>query len=300
MKKLIDIEKLLQWAMQDELPKGQAVAASAWHVLTQFATLGVRVQTSGFQGDGFGFTPGAPHEDALIVAAAIKSLGTVARFDSVDQVLPLFGDLAPIAGDAVSAIMCAEFDSRSLVISCATLGKRPAWRFEHPTPYQMFAPTLGAGKPRAIVYGVDADGDLVELRRNEGRARKRDGEYTMAMSPRSPINWHDPSMVHIGECRAEYVAWHVALVSLAATLSGKLSAFDPVAPGAARLPWITGETPASRVIDGRDLSSEFAAELTTAPKRKAALRPVESPIEAESVAAYARASRTKMRKLVAV
>ncbi|WIG52499.1 MAG: hypothetical protein OJF48_003418 [Afipia sp.] len=294
MKKLIDIEKLLQWAMQDELPKGQAVAASAWDVLTQFAALGVRVQTSGFQGDGFGFTPGAPHEDALIVAAAMKSLNTVARFDSVDQVLPLFGDLTPIAGDAVSSIMRAEFDPRSIVISCATIGKRPEWNFEHPTPYQMFAPTFG-GRPRALVFGIDADGDLVEM-----RARRKDGKFNLSMSPRSPLNWNAPSMVEVGEGRAEYVAWHGALVSLAASLSGKLAEFEPVAPAAARLPWITGETEVSRVITGRDLSSAFGEKLALAPKRKVALEPVESPIEAESVASYARASRTKMRKVAAV
>lgn len=294
MKKLIDIEKLLQWAMRDELPKGQAVAASAWDVLTQYAALGVRVQTSGFQGDGFGFTPGAPHEDAIVVADAVRTLKTEARFDDAAQVLPLFGDLATIAGDAVSSIMRAEFNPRSLVISCATIGKRPDWNFEHPTPYQMFAPTFG-GRPRAIVYGIDADGDLVEM-----KARRKDGKFNLSMSPRSPINWNAPSMIEVGEARAEYVAWHGALVTLAAVLAGKLVEFEPTAPAVARLPWVTGQTPASRVVAVRDLAAAWPEELPLAPKRKAALRPVESPIEAETVAAYARASRTKMRKTAAV
>jgi hypothetical protein len=60
----------------DELPKGQAVAASPWDMIIQFATLGVRAQTSGYGGDRFGFTPGAPHEDAIVVADAMRALKT--------------------------------------------------------------------------------------------------------------------------------------------------------------------------------------------------------------------------------
>lgn len=295
MKKRIDIEKLLQWALCEELPKGQAVAASPWDVITQYCALGTRIQTGGYQGDGLGFVPGAPHEDALTVAAAVKSLATLARFDSVEQIEPLFGDMLGIAGDGVACILASRFDQRSLVISNATLRKRPSWRFELPTPYQMFAPVTG-GRPRALVYGIDAEGDVVEVKQNRGRAAKRDGVYSWSMSPRSPLQWLDPSPLHVAEARGEYVSWHAGLCALAADLADRLVEFAPMPPAAPLLPWITGEEPASRILSDGEVT-ENLDPIVLAPKRKAVLEPVMSPIEAESVAAYARASRTKMRKV---
>ena len=64
--------------------------------------------------DGFGFVP---HEDALIVADAIRALETSARFEDRIEATALFGDLAAIAGDAIESIMKASFDPRSIVIS---------------------------------------------------------------------------------------------------------------------------------------------------------------------------------------
>jgi hypothetical protein len=264
----------LHWAIRDELPKGQAVAASPWDVITQFCALGTRIQTGGYAGDGFGFTPGAPHEDALVIADAVRSLGS-SRFADAAEVLPLFGEWAPIAGDAVSAILCGSFDQRSLVISNATMVSRPKWKFELPTPYQMFTPSSG-GRPSALVHGTDADGDIVALKPNRGRAAKRDGLYSYAMAPRSPLAWLDPSMISIGECRAEYVAWRAALCVLARDLSGMLKEFEPTAPAVAALPWITGETPASRVVATRDLGDDEPQFLT--PRRdEASRRPIGNP-----------------------
>ena len=89
----------------------------------RFGALGMRVDTSG-PTDGFGFVPGEPLPDALIVAGATDALGDApARFTDRAEVLGLFGDLAGIAGDAVDAILAASFDQRALVISKATLGK---------------------------------------------------------------------------------------------------------------------------------------------------------------------------------
>jgi hypothetical protein len=290
VKKKIDIEKLLHWAVRDELPKGRAVTATPWDVITQFGALGTVVQTSGY-GDGFGFVSGDPHDDALIVAEAVRSLDRDARFEDIGDVLSLFGDLIGIAGDAPGLLLLATFDPQALVLSNATRGVRPKWDFEQPTPRQVFAPSI-TGRPRAMVYGMDGDGDLVEV-----RANKKTGRFNMAMTPRSPLLWHEPSMVHVGECRAEWVTWHGALTRLALALAGKLETFDVVAPALPLLPWVTGSD-RPRVIAGRDLASE-AFDPRLAPKRHAPGKPTESPIEAETIASYARASRGKMRKSVA-
>ena len=301
MKTKIDIEKLVQWAMRDELPKGQAVSATPWQIVTQYCALGVRVDVSGY-GDGLGFVAGDPHPDALIVAEAIRALDTAARFRDRVEVLPLFGDLVGIAGDAVGAILGASFDQRGIVISNATMGKRPAWQFDLPAPRQRFYEAQNSrGEVRAypLVLGVDADGDLVTMSKNEGRARKRDGEYTFSMSPRSPLEWCDPMPISVAHSRAEFVAWHQGLTALAHDLAGRLSRYEPVPLALPLLPWLSPNV-ATRVIF-RDAFARYASEgYPLAPKRRAAGKPVESPIEAESVAAYNRASREKVRRSAAI
>ncbi|WP_022722961.1 hypothetical protein [Rhodopseudomonas sp. B29] len=300
-KKSIDIEKLVQWAMREELPKGRAVSASPWDLLMQHCALGVRVDTSFQPGEGLGFVGGDPHPDALIVAAAVRALDTEARFASYADAEVLFGEFLPIAGDAVAAITVATFDPRGVVISSAVMGSRPKWKFELPAPRQRFYEmpnARGEVRRHPIVLGTDAAGDVVMLKKNRGRAWQREGDYSLAMSPRSPIEWHDPVPLKVADARAEYVAWHRAMITLAHNLHGALADYQPTPPAAPALPWLTGE-PASRVICGAALA-RFASEgRPLAPKRPAGERPTESPIKAESVASYNRASRTKIKKTAA-
>jgi hypothetical protein len=110
-----------------------------------------------------------------------------------------------------------------------------------------------------------------------------------------PLKWHDPSLLQIGECRTEYVTWHRALTRLAHDLAGKLKQFQPIAPGAAAMPCITGDAPVSRVVARRDLGGIYAG-LPLTPRRSSGGKPIESPIEAETRASHALAPRTKRRK----
>ena len=272
MKKPIDIEKLVQWAMREELPRGRPVDASPWELIMRYGALGVRVDTSGPIGD-YGFVPGDPHPDAIVIGAEIDALDQEARFEVRDDVLRMFGEWAPIAGDAADAILKASFDCRAIVMSKATLGSRPAWEFEAPTPYRMMLPfrdANGALRERPMVHGTNENGDVEYLQPRRGRAAMRDGVYDLAMSPRSPLAWGDPSMISVGHARAEYVAWHSALRTLADTLAGALDEFEPTRPTAAAEPWITGQTPASRVLRGDDLVLDQV--LPTQPKRPAPIR----------------------------
>ncbi|WP_316179663.1 MULTISPECIES: hypothetical protein [unclassified Bradyrhizobium] len=95
---------ILQWTIRDELPKRRAVTATPWDVITQYGILGTIVQTGGY-GDGFGFVPGEPRDDALIVAQSVRELAQEARFADVEEVLSLFGALAGIAGEAPRLIL---------------------------------------------------------------------------------------------------------------------------------------------------------------------------------------------------
>ena len=285
MKKPIDIEKLLQWALRDELPKGSAVTDDIGGIIARR----FRCRTSGGIAAslgrsppgapvGMGFVPGSPHEDALTVGDAVHTLADFARFTDRAEVLPLFGDLAGIAGDAVDAILAASFSPRSLAISMAMQSSRPRWEFSHPVPHQQFLPSTG-GRPRALVHGTDADGDTAYIEPRRGRAALRDGLYDYAMSPRSPLNWGSPSMITVGHARAEYIAWHGALVYLAVQLAGKLAEYEPQPPAVRQMPWITGQTPARRVLS--DGKPAMTLAIPVQPKRHAPGRPLESDIAAD-------------------
>lgn len=275
MKKPIDIEKLLQWAMRDELPRGRPVDASPWELIMRYGALGMRVDTSGPIGD-YGFVPGEPHPDAVVIGAAIDALDQEARFEVHDEVLRMFGVWAPIAGDAADAILKASFDCRAIVMSKATLGSRPAWEFEAPTPYPVMVEERNARgelRSRSRVVGTDNDGDTVDIKPK--RTARQRGVYDLAMCPRSPLAWGDPSMISVGHARAEYVAWHSALRTLADNLAGALDEFEPLPPSAAAEPWLTGQTPASRVLRGDDLVLDQV--LPTQPKRPAPIRAAVRP-----------------------
>jgi hypothetical protein len=247
------------------------------------------VQTSGYHGDGMGMVAGEPDDDALVVAAAVKALERDASFTDLPDVLALFGELEPIAGDAPGLLMLATFDPQALVLSNTTMGTRPKWSFPHPTPRQQFAPTMG--RPRAIVHGTDRGGHLVEL-----KPSRKTGKCPLAMSPRSPLLWHEPSLLHVAECRAEWVTWHGALNRLAARLAGALKSFEPTPTTLPLMPWLHG-APVARVIAGRDLSDAPGLDRGLAPRRNIfAGPPVESPIEAETARSYDAASRTKKKK----
>jgi hypothetical protein len=284
MKTKRDIEKLVQWAMREELPKGRAVSASSWDLIMRFATLGVRIDSGGFR-DGLGYVPGSPHEDAEKIASAIALLDTRATFAEREEVLPLFGDLAAIAGDGVDAIMQSIFDPRSLVMCHAVQSTRPKWEFETPSPYAITISernAAGAYRDRARVVGVDAAGEVIDLKPNRGRAAMRDGLYDLAFAPRSPLQWGDPSPLAVAEARAEYLAWHDALTYLAKVLV--LDEFEVLPPAAARVPWITGQTPASRVLPGRDLTAGEVQALQ--PDRRRAGRRVSDSGKPPTVAQF--------------
>ncbi|MCS3499319.1 hypothetical protein M2189_001720 [Bradyrhizobium japonicum] len=241
MKAAIEVEKLVQWTIREELPKGRPVSADIGFAIGRRPIRPGSIARSFGRAQPIhiaptGYVPGEPCADARRVAVAIGNLDTEVRLANRSEALRLFGEFASIAGDAVTAILSSTFNPQAIVVNNAAQGKRPNWRFDRPKPHQRFVPT--AGRPRPLVYGIDATGDLVELKRNEGRARKRDGEYTSALLPRSPLEWCNPFPLAIAEARAEYVAWYRAMSTLALGLTGKLDAFEPMRPTVKAMPWL--------------------------------------------------------------
>ncbi len=289
MKKMIDIEKLLQWALQDELPKGRPVSAEIGRAVSQ-AHARRPFSTAMKAGalpdvDTLGFVPGAPHEDALVIAAAIDALPTDTRLATEDDARKLFGEFTAIAGDAIKSMMFARFNSKALIISRAVAGERPQWEFDQARAYQVRATFHGRDgklRSRILVEGFDADGALIVLHPRRGKAAMKHGAYDLTRSPRSPLSWDNPSPLAVGEARAEYFAWHAALISLVSALRDKLVEFEPTLPAARPFPWITGQAPTSRVLSDGLPAGVLTVALPLRPKRHAGGRPIESKIVTES------------------
>ncbi|WP_316191629.1 MULTISPECIES: hypothetical protein [unclassified Bradyrhizobium] len=285
----LDIEKLVQWALCDEMPKGRRVNADMSAVVRAMRVGRPGAMAASLRGapaddEGFGYVPGAPHEDAELIAAAIGELPQEVPMASREDAELLFGEWLPIAGDALDIIRRVTFDQRSLVISHGVLGTRPRWGFRQPAPYQVKTPfrdAAGSLRERPRVVGLDAAGDLVDLVPNRGRRAQREGLYSPECAPRSPLVWGDPAPLAIAESRAEYLAYHHGLCTLAVSLAGRLAVYEPLPPAIRPLPWITGQAPASRVLrgdlGGLDVSAD-AARLR--PQRPIAAAPRRKPSEA--------------------
>lgn len=299
MKKQIDIEKLLQWSLRDELPKGRPVSVEIGQVIARrgsrsgsiAAALAPRARS---EPDALGFVPGSPHEDAERVADAVAALDRRTSFAVTDDARRMFDDIGALGDHYAGSLMVASFNPQALIVCHGIGGTRPRWQFDVPTPYRMqieFKDDRDALRKRPLVEGLDSDGALIALTPNRGRAAMARGQYDVDREPRSPLAWDNPSPLHIGHQRGEYVAWHGALIALVDRLRDRLREFEAVLPKAPALPWITGAQEVSRVLpvlgfDPAILSGKLALQ----PKRRAALPPLESDIERRS-RLYRRSSR---------
>src|SRR6266700_7331642 len=124
--KFVDIEKLLQWAYRDELPKGTGSSGSGFFAPNGFAQLGVMVDTS-YRG-GLPAAMGECHPDAKRIEAAVARLPRNHAIDWSASRHALLGDWAAIAErDPLSV---ASYSARALVTMHAAMGTRPQWRMD--------------------------------------------------------------------------------------------------------------------------------------------------------------------------
>ena len=295
--KRLPIESLLRWAFRDELPKGKPVAASAWSIVENYAaTGGVRIDSgSPGGGDGLGFVYGDPHPDAEIVAQAVAQLAPSVILGD-DRMIDLLGEFTArdetgrysiIDAHDVRAVALAPFSPRAMIIRCATLGKPMVWDLGAPTLKPMMI--QGAMFERKAVFGFDHRGELMLLDPDQH------GRYKIKAQPRTMLRWVDPSMRMLAETRAEFAVWHDALLALVHMINKRgLAEHVALPPMMPAMPWRDGAPPAPPA----PLKSAVRV-LTTAlplqPKRKAALRPVESAIERQAREARAKASADRRR-----
>lgn len=275
MKKKIDIEKLLQWAFNDELCKGLAVNADPWSAIENYGMLGTRVDIGHKGSQGLGFVDGEPHPDAKAVARVIAEFPKMTRLRPSFDALSLFDRYLPCVDlSSRQLLKRAEFNVATLVISCATFRKRPEWNLGEPT----LQPMIRSEKGHPVVYGVrsfevgydpEAAGfaDLVAMKADAKR-----GGYNLKMVPRVPLTWENPAPFQFAEARAEYIVWACALCDIAEHLAADDALIDHELTGdfPSLAPW--HEVPAAKGATLRsDISPDVRVPLPLKPKRRAPL-----------------------------
>jgi hypothetical protein len=249
-KRVRDIEWLLQWAIRDELKKRRqvrrrgrpsAIIPSAWDSITNYYTLGTRIDVSRRSRDPFGLTLGAPHDDAKAgdphddakaVARAVNALPKDQSFANIEKVRALMRDYevpAIEAGERVTrnllclpgsilekALFAEKYNVTNIVIIHAQGARRPSSEFR-PMPRQVKG-TRGQPQLNGKCYGKDRYG----------------------LNAHMPLEYW-PSVESVMCARANYAVWHAALDQLAVELAGTLTEYEVSGPAAPAEPWITGK-----------------------------------------------------------
>lgn len=259
----IDIETLLLWAFRDELSKRQTSATEG--LWDHIAELGQRggIEVDRGHGDGaqrYAYI-GLPDPDALLIEKAVAGLEDLVidwpqSFDAIagdlaglitvnDMARRESAPRAPKAGwgaagaNAVKAffgeaprqtrdrprdvLMVAGLRTAALVTMHAVKGTQPDWNEQPPKPSAV--PALKG--TNAMIIG--------ECR----------GRNLYSAGSCCPLQWL-PSPLSIVSSRAEYVAWHHGLTTLARTL--QTEKFTALPPKASRLPWLERSEPMAGVI----------------------------------------------------
>lgn len=249
----IDIETLLLWAFRDELSKRQTSSAEGlWDHIGELGQRGgMEIDRGHGSAQRYAYI-GLPDPDALLIEKAVAGLEDLV-IDWPQSFDAIAGDLAglitvndmarretaprtPKAGwgaagtKALNAwwgpeggmlardrprdvLMVGGLRTAALVTMHAVKGTRPDWVEESPQPI----PTPAKKGTNAAILG--------ECR----------GRNLYSLGACCPLIW-EPSPLSIISSRAEYVAWHHGLTTLASTL--QTEKFTALPPKASRLPWL--------------------------------------------------------------
>jgi hypothetical protein len=216
-KRRLDVEKLLQWAYRDELPKQTTGDLTGWERLI---LLGTNVDVSDREA-ALPIALGPPHPDALLIDHAVRQLPPV-KLNWARMAKALMGHLLPYAPQTDPCIQRLATSPAALVVSHAIMGSRPPWDLGPCVLRRILGKN---GKP--VVDGITA-----------GRRYGAGASCPLQLEPEG---------AEIISARFEYAAWHTALVSLA-NESWNMREHVALPPRAAPAPWITGPEPTSRIL----------------------------------------------------
>lgn len=219
--KRIDVEALLQWAVNDELPKGQHVMANVVRTIEQAGKakaggMAQLVRQHHFDDGGAVFVPGEPARDAVMIAKAVQRFEVSIGLHDEAAAHALLGPLAALDPLAVPTALAMRVNVGALMLSCAVLKRRPLLRLEAPRPQRQY---VEGDRRRSLVLRYNVDGELVIAPASRRSASDLRSEMFYG-EPRSPLKWDDPSVCTIAVQRTEYTIWWRALALLQTQLAG--------------------------------------------------------------------------------
>lgn len=251
----LDVEKLLQWAYREELPKRiTSASGSSWDRLSQYGSLGGINPKDHNMPQRYAHV-GEPHPDALRIEYEVAQLPELI-IDWPDSTEAILGELAPLVAinqlhkpDPVPGpttrsgwrtkggqwrsrenrprdmILVNRLNTAALITMHAAKGTRPDWADEHPQPMYIQADRRPPGTPAVV-------GDC------RGRNLYATGSYC-------PLRW-EPSPLSIAQLRADYWCWYRGLERLTEQLELEdYIALPPAAPG---MPWWGEREPPRRIF----------------------------------------------------
>lgn len=246
MKRKMDIETALRWAVRDELPKAKfvnvgevAAIASSWGAIDSYAELLTKIDSNryGVVPDILALTP--PHPDAIRLGEAVRALdGLALGVPEGWNPIAEFGGLGGLAAAAVAKALEAEtivdragerrFKQRPsmLIIHHAVFGGVPDWRCEAPEA----KPICENGKSKWFrIVQVWASGDHGKAEFGHWRDVEVDGFNARSRRPypqayRKYQLEPDPHLAIVG--RINYEIWRSALDLLVDELASGLDEIE--------------------------------------------------------------------------
>lgn len=253
-KKAVSVEKLLQWAYRDELPKVARLRDGGplgfpkglGKTAREIQELGIDIDDN-----RYGVVPDFsaqtfPHDDAVRVHEAVM------RLDELELTIPddwnPIEDMGDWDGHAAAAVAKALDDitridkdglrrlrrtPRALVFRATIMGHPPEWSIDAPMP----TPVTDYGKVkwfrREVMWFDGVDGLVQHEIEVDGMDRKLripmpDAYNKFVLDP-------DPHMGLVG--RAEYEVWHAALSVLVADLDDGLESHEALPTQRLARPW---------------------------------------------------------------
>lgn len=271
LRPVLDIEEALKWAYRDELPKhgNDRDRGPGPYVSPMFRMCALGGPVDNWSREpGFPAALGSPHPDAIIVAQAVQDLEP-ADLDITGFARAYGMDPVGIDVDAIAEAVLGNLTT--LVSLRARSGSRPGWQDGIETqPVRSPA----NGKPlvfQKVKATIEINGSSYDVERDEPvhDNKRRSGTYPVGAFAK--ITYDPGRVAHYTE-RAEYAAWHAALVFLAEKLEGVLTSLRPIRPSAPARPWL-GEKDAKRsgttlTVAGTHVDAKRKVYPTRAPRQQ--------------------------------
>lgn len=241
----ISIERLLQWAFNNELPKDDAVnvrsigTGSAWDAIGRYSELETLIDISpNRHGVVPDFAGGDIHPDAELIGEAVRALDDFETsmpegwnpFTDINDEFGLIAQELEKHADHIKQVKPRSV--RNIVIRCAVLKNQPVWEFDPPETNII----KGAnGRPAWFIqesYICEKDGNRY-LREVNG--------YNARSKRPMPGAYHKFELSHSiladAQSRYDYQLWVAALHQIAETVSAGLQKYSLTSELPHEFPW---------------------------------------------------------------